>query len=290
MTRRAWALRGPTGARATGPASPRLRVENMAAGQPGATIYLYEEIGWWGVTAADFVAVLQQVGSVPITLHINSPGGDVYDALAIYNLLRAHPAEVTTVVDGIAASAASYIMQAGTTRRIARNADVMIHDALGFCMGNAADMREWADELDRVSDNIADIYAHRTGTDVAEWRTRMVAETWFSGREAVTVGLADELLEGDEDAPEARTDDEGAAPVAKRVMPVPVEPPASRVVAHAPAGPDDPDRQTDDERPSRTDEDVSVLDLFGHWTEPEDPWGDFLSGLTSTTDSERTAS
>lgn len=159
----------------------------------GTDVYIYDEIGYFGVTAQDFVAELKDVTG-DLTVHINSPGGDVFDGIAILNALRAHKGTVTTVVDGLAASAASFIAQAGQKRVMSRNSEMMIHDASGLCIGNATDMAEMVATLGRVSDNIADVYAERSGRgDRAHWRAQMTAETWFSADEAVTAGLADEV-------------------------------------------------------------------------------------------------
>lgn len=169
------------------------RIDNTAGG--GAEVWLYDEIGFFGVSAADFVTEFKALGSVPIDLHINSPGGAVFDGIAIYNTIRHHPAPVTVHIDGLAASAASFIAMAGDRVQIARNATMMIHDALGLCIGNAADMTELAGFLEKASDNIADIYAQRTGTSAADWRAAMRAETWYSADEAVAAGLVDGVAE-----------------------------------------------------------------------------------------------
>ncbi|HTY35432.1 head maturation protease, ClpP-related [Mycobacterium sp.] len=163
-----------------------------------AEVLLYDEIGgWWGLAAEDFVRDLAKVDAKQITLRINSPGGDVFDGLAIYNSLRQHSATVTARVEGLAASAASFIAMAADTVQVCRGAMLMIHDAAGFAIGNAADMRTLADLLDKCSDNIADLYAGRAGGTVDDWRAAMRAETWYSAREAVEAGLADELLGDD---------------------------------------------------------------------------------------------
>lgn len=158
-----------------------------------ADVYLYDEIGYFGVTAADFVRDLGAIKKDAITLHINSPGGEVFDGLAIYNAIRDHKAHVTTTVDGLAASAASFIAMAGDEVVMNRNSQMMIHDAAGLAIGNSADMRSLADLLDKTSENIASIYAERTGTLVDQWRTAMQAETWYSADEAVKAGLADRV-------------------------------------------------------------------------------------------------
>ncbi len=157
------------------------------------TVYLYDEISYWGVTAGDFVATLQGIDTETIDLHINSPGGDVFEAIAILNSLRQHPATVNVTVDGLAASAASFVAMAGDTVTMARNAEMMIHDAWGLVLGNAADMREMADRLDSVSNNIASIYAGKAGGTVEDWRAVMLGEKWYSAEEAVSAGLADSV-------------------------------------------------------------------------------------------------
>lgn len=172
------------------------RVLRNDAGGP-TRVDIYDEIGgswlFGGVSAVDFVNELAQING-DIEVHINSPGGDVFDGLAIYNSLAQRPGNVTTVIDGLAASAASFIAQAGKVRVIAPGAMMMIHDASGMCMGNAADMRELADLLDKVSDNLAAIYADRTGR-ADGWRDAMQAETWYTADEAVAAGLAHRVAE-----------------------------------------------------------------------------------------------
>jgi ATP-dependent protease ClpP protease subunit len=186
---------------------PKLELHNKAATDEPAEIRLYDSIGgWFGITADDFAELLDEIGpDRAIKLRINSPGGDVFDGTAIYNLLATRPGEVNVVVDGLAASAASFIAQAGDTIAMNRGTQFMIHDAHGFTIGNAADHRQMVDLLDRISNEIAGIYAARAGSTVAEWRERMLAETWYSAAEAVEAGLADSTAD---DEP-ADDDDEG---------------------------------------------------------------------------------
>lgn len=167
--------------------------------ETAAEVMIYDEIGYFGVTASDFVRELNALDVGSITLKINSPGGEVFDGLAIYNAVKDHKANVAVQIDGLAASAASFIAMAGDTIAIQRNAAMMIHDASGLAIGNASDMRELADLLDGASDNIADIYSQRAGGTVDEWRARMRATTWYNnGAEAVAAGLADSVLGGDD--------------------------------------------------------------------------------------------
>jgi ATP-dependent protease ClpP protease subunit len=168
------------------------RITNADASR--AEVFLYDFIDPdFGVNANDFVRDLRAITAKAIDLHINSGGGFVFDAVAIYSALKNHPATVDVSVDGIAASAASFIAQAGDSIAIEKPAKMMIHDAGGLVVGNAADMREMADLLDDLSDTIAGIYADRAGGTVATWRTAMRAETWYGAAEAVKAGLADKV-------------------------------------------------------------------------------------------------
>lgn len=166
---------------------------------------VYDDIGeggWFseGLTAKDFSAQMSGVKGA-LEVHINSGGGDVFDGIAIGNAIRAHKGPVTTVVDGLAASIASVIMQAGAERVVQPGAMVMIHDAFGLCVGNAAEMAKMAETLDQVSGNIAAIYADRGGRSAAEWRDAMTQETWYTADETVAAGLADRVGDGDAELP-----------------------------------------------------------------------------------------
>lgn len=156
-----------------------------------AQVYIYDEIGYWGVTAQDFAQQINALDVTEIDLRLNSPGGDAFDGIAIHNALKSHTAHVTITVDALAASAASVIAMAGDTVIMNAGAQMMIHDASGYCVGNAADMQIMVDTLNRMSDSIASFYAERAGGDVTEWRAAMQAETWYTADEAVAAGLAD---------------------------------------------------------------------------------------------------
>ena len=168
-----------------------------------ATLRLYDYIdsdgGYWGISANEVAEALDAIdGDVErIELRINSGGGAVWDGLAILNTLRAHEAPVTAVVDGVAASAASFIAVACDEVVMMPQSRMMIHDALGLCIGQAVDMREYADFLDDASDNIAEIYAQRAGGSTEDWRQTMSAKgllgQWYSAQEAVDAGLADRV-------------------------------------------------------------------------------------------------
>lgn len=171
------------------------QIENKSG--PVAELRIYDEIWFLGVTADDFARELDAITAPEIIVAINSPGGDVFDAIAIYNALRSHPAKVTTRVDGIAASAASIIVQAGATRLMMPAAQLMIHEPYGIEIGPASAHRDFADLLDRQTDVLAGIYAARTGKPVQYFADllREGKDVWFSDAEAVAEGLADEIVE-----------------------------------------------------------------------------------------------
>jgi ATP-dependent protease ClpP protease subunit len=176
------------------------RMKNFVDQPDTAAIYLYGEIGYWGVEAQDFVRDLMSLRVLKIIVHVNSPGGEVFDGLAIFHALRDHPATIEVRVDGLAASAASFIAMAGDVVVMQRNAQMMIHDASGLEIGNAQDMRTMADLLDMCSNNIADIYLQKAGGTLEQWRTAMQAETWYTADEALAAGLCDEVAGADEES------------------------------------------------------------------------------------------
>lgn len=181
----------------------RAEVPETDAADGVATLRLYDPIdswgGYWGVSAKEFATTLDSLEDdvSEIRLHINSPGGEVFEGIAILNQLRNHQARVVAVVDGLAASAASFIATGADEVVMGRNTELMIHDAWGICIGAAADMRDLAGRLDHLSDNIAGIYATKSGGTVEDWRAAMLAETWYSADEAVEAGLADRVETGD---------------------------------------------------------------------------------------------
>jgi ATP-dependent protease ClpP protease subunit len=168
----------------------------MEASKDGKTthVYLNDLIGgWFGVDANEFVRELTAIDTDEISVHLNSPGGAVFDAVMIYNALKSHKASVKVNVEGLAASAASFIAQAGDEVIMHDGAMMMIHDASGIVLGSAKDMRDTAIVLDKVSNNIASIYAKRAGEDAAFWRALMQEEVWYDPQESVDVGLADRV-------------------------------------------------------------------------------------------------
>lgn len=172
----------------------RLAARIQASADGPSVMHLYDEIGYFGVWPADVAAALSDIkGDVEVRL--NSPGGSVFDGITIYNTLKDHPGQVGVVVDGLAASAASFVAMAADPGKleIQPNGTVMIHKAWGACVGDDADMLATASVLVQQTANIADIYAGRGGRTAAEYLELMAAETWAVGQEAVDLGLADRV-------------------------------------------------------------------------------------------------
>jgi ATP-dependent protease ClpP protease subunit len=174
------------------------RIEHASA--EAAELFIFDEISPWGVTAADFVRELVGLPHPVLNLHLNTPGGDVFDGLAIFNALVNHPATVNVYIEALAASIGTVIAMAGDRIVIAPHARMMIHEAWGVVMGNASDMAKMAERLAATSDNIAAIYSERAGGEVAGWRDLMREETWYTDQQAVAAGLADEVGRSNDDA------------------------------------------------------------------------------------------
>ena len=163
-------------------------------------IWLYDQIGesFWGdgISAKSFQKDLAGLGRVTnIDLRINSPGGDVFDGFAIYNLIAQHPANVTVYVDGVAASIASIIAMAGNSILMAKNSLMMIHNPQGVAVGDEDEMDRVKSLLRQVKANLIAAYAERTGNSaekIGEW---MNDETWFHAENAVELGFADSVIE-----------------------------------------------------------------------------------------------
>lgn len=160
-----------------------------------ADISIHDEIGLWGISASAFMRDLRGMGDLDeINLSIHSSGGDVLEGWAIYNAIKNNKARVTARVEGLAASMASVILMAADTVEIPENAYVMIHNPWGFAVGDAEEMRDTADLLDKLGNGLVNAYASRTGNDEKDIREWMDAETWMDGKEAVERGFADKLI------------------------------------------------------------------------------------------------
>jgi ATP-dependent Clp protease, protease subunit len=157
------------------------------------SIYIYDVIGpeWAGMDSdADLVRALSEFKGKPVEVRINSPGGSADMGIAMYQALKRHDGEVTTVVDSLAASAASVAFLGGSKRYMATGSRLMIHEASTIAWGDASGLRKIADVLDKYNDDIVDIYAEVSGQDPDELRTMMADETWMSRKEAIAIGFA----------------------------------------------------------------------------------------------------
>lgn len=166
-------------------------------------INIYDAIGEdpWSdaaVTAKTIAAALERTGAQPVIVNINSPGGDLFEGIAIYNLVRLHQQQVTVRIVGLAASAASIVAMAGDRIEIAQAGFIMIHNAWVMAMGDRHDMREIADMLEPFDAAIAGVYAARTGLEAGALGRMMDDETWLSGEAAVEKKFADGLLTSDQ--------------------------------------------------------------------------------------------
>lgn len=209
---------GKNGKRAAETSGPDwCRIETKVSESDAADVYIYGRIGGGffsdGLSAKDFAEQIKDLAAGTLNVYINSPGGSVFDGLAIRSALTRHPAAVNVVVDGLAASAASFIAQAGDTVTMMPNSQMMIHDASSYVdifasvdkaelTAIIAELEQMGEMLDRQSDNVAQIYADAAGrrgleSDAKAWRQLMLDETWYFAEEAVAAGLADRV-EGDE--------------------------------------------------------------------------------------------
>jgi ATP-dependent Clp endopeptidase proteolytic subunit ClpP len=230
-----------------------------------ADIAIYDEIGGWGVGAGDFRDALDALGPVKkIDLRLNSPGGDVFDGLAIYNMLQRHPAEVGVTVDGIAASIASLVAMAGDTITMPENALMMIHNPSGMAMGEAADMDEVGGALRKVGQAMAATYARRTGQTPEAIGAMMDARTWMTAQEAKDNGFADQV----------------SAPVqmAARFDPRKLLPGAPAAISAKIIAAYDPDNDGDDD----------ALEAIGYIGQAIDSLADAVGCLTGTGDEDDT--
>lgn len=182
----------------------------QASGENSADVFIFGEIttsGWESdesdTSASAFKRDLDALGDVTtINLHINSPGGDVFDGIAIGNMLKQHKAQVNCYVDGVAASIASVIAMSGDAVFMPSNAMLMVHNPWSFAYGNASDFRKQADNLDHIADSIKQTYLEKAGDklDLEKITQLMDAETWMSAQEAFEYGLCDQVLSANQAA------------------------------------------------------------------------------------------
>lgn len=166
-----------------------------AADDQPETLSIYDEIGFWGVQSKDFRASLDAVKSKVLNVEINSPGGDMFAGVAMYNMLRASGKEIVVKVMGVAASAASLIAMAGDKIIMPSNTMMMIHNPWTIIAGNAEELRETADALEKMGNSVVGTYVKRTGMKEAEMQALLATDTWLTADEALDKGFATEVVD-----------------------------------------------------------------------------------------------
>ena len=179
------------------------RIENKA---DGAEILIYDVIGFPFVEAKQFIKDLNAINAKQITVRINSPGGDVFDGVAVYNALKNHPAKITTRIEGLAASIASVIALAGDEVHAYSNTMYMIHDPWVMAAGNQDDLRSIADVLEKIGNQLADVYTGKTGLSPDTIKEMMKTETWMTAQEGKELGFVDKVIDGEGKAAKAKYD------------------------------------------------------------------------------------
>ena len=156
-------------------------------------IYIFDEIGAFGLNAQSFIEEIKEFKNSPINLHINCVGGDVFDGMAIYNILKKRTAETTVYIEGIAASMGSVIALAADKVVMAENSLFMIHNAWGGAMGESKELKKTANLLEKISNEIADIYIKKTNLPYDKVKEMMDEETWLNADEALELGFIDSI-------------------------------------------------------------------------------------------------
>ena len=177
------------------------RIENKT--EKEATIYIYDEIGWFGVEASDFVKDLDEIKAETLHIRLNTPGGDVFDGTAIANAIKNHKSHTITHIDGLAASIGSIIAIASNETKMAENSFFMFHEAWSWTIGNARTHAEAKELLDKIDGVLAATYAKKTGEKETDIKEMMAAETWLTAKEALDMGMIDGI-EGDKEEAEAK--------------------------------------------------------------------------------------
>lgn len=167
-----------------------------ALSEDNTEILIYDVIGWPFNDAGEIIRAMAGINTKNVTVRINSPGGDVFDAMAIFNALQSHKSKIVTRVESLAASAASFIALAGKEVQAYQNAMFMIHEPWVLAAGNQYDLREISDILEKISGNMVDIYSQNSSVGKKEIRDMMKAETWFTAKEAKENGFIDTIIDG----------------------------------------------------------------------------------------------
>lgn len=160
-----------------------------------ADVYLFNDIGTFGITAQSFIDEIKEYENKELNIHINSLGGEVFEGMAIYSIIQRRKAKTTVYIEGIAASIASVIALAADEVIMSENSLLMIHNAWGGTQGDAKDMRKQADVLDKITNEIAEVYVKKTRMPYSQIEEMMNEETWLTAEEAVALGFVDSISE-----------------------------------------------------------------------------------------------
>ena len=166
-----------------------------ASAEAPAVLSIYDEIGFWGVQAKDFISELSGITAKVVNVEINSPGGDAFAGLAIYNALKSSGKEIVVKVMGVAASAASLIAMAGDKIIMPKNTFMMVHNPWSFAMGNADELRDTADTLDKIGASLQATYVSRTGQSEDKIKELLSKDTWLTADESLELGFATEVVD-----------------------------------------------------------------------------------------------
>lgn len=172
-----------------------LKIKAMDDDGGEVEVMLYDAIGYWGITSAEFRTELNGISAETIHLRLDCPGGDVFMARAMKTALEQHSARVIVHIDGVAASAASYLMMGGDEIEIAQGAQIMIHNAWGWTIGDNREHQKGADLLLKIDNGIRRDYAAKTGKSEESFVDLMNDETWFEADEALEMGLVDRVYD-----------------------------------------------------------------------------------------------
>lgn len=197
------------------------KIEDVAEDE--TDILVYDYIGWPYNDSREFVSLLAGITKGKITVRINSPGGDVFDAHAIYNAIKSHPLKPNTRIESLAASAASYISMAGNEKQAYKNAMIMIHEPMTGMWGNQHELREVADILQQINGTMVDMYADNTNIGKRDIKDMLKAETWLATKDAKEKGFIDTIVEAGKPV-EAKFDLSMYASVPEEFKPAPPEP------------------------------------------------------------------
>ena len=176
------------------PPDPMRKYQIKAMDDDSTDILLYGIVAWWDLDSKQFAEDLMRITTSKVNLRINSPGGNVFDGIGMYNSIKTHPAQFTSIIESSALSIMSVVALASETVKIAKNAFMMLHEPWSIIAANAKDLRKEADVLDKLSGGMAGTYMEKTGKSAKNVKEWMGEETWFNAQEAKDAGLVDEII------------------------------------------------------------------------------------------------